>query len=79
MTSAGLVPGDAKIKSWHDDWGMTVWGSGGKPGISSIRELNSPVDFMELYRATKTDPLCCGNTLVAGEQGIAARACGYNC
>jgi hypothetical protein len=21
---------------------MTVWGSGGKPGISSIRELNSP-------------------------------------
>jgi hypothetical protein len=30
MTSARLVPGDAKIKSWHD--GM---GSGGKTGIFS--------------------------------------------
>jgi hypothetical protein len=32
MTSAGLVPGDAKIKSWHDDWGMTVWRRGGTSG-----------------------------------------------
>jgi hypothetical protein len=42
MTSARLVPGDAKIKSWHDGMGMTVWGCGGKPGIFSTGELNSP-------------------------------------
>jgi hypothetical protein len=26
MTSTRLAPGDAKIKSWHDDRGMTVRG-----------------------------------------------------
>jgi hypothetical protein len=26
MTSTSLAPGDTKIKSWHDDWGMTVRG-----------------------------------------------------
>jgi hypothetical protein len=24
MTSAQLVPGDAKIKSWHDGWGCVI-------------------------------------------------------
>jgi hypothetical protein len=43
ITHAGLMPGDAKIKSWHDDWGMTVWGSGGKTDIFFTWELNSPV------------------------------------
>jgi hypothetical protein len=42
MTSTRLSLGDAKIKSWYDDWGMTVCGSGGKPHIVSIRELTSP-------------------------------------
>jgi hypothetical protein len=52
----------------HDDWAMTVWGSGGKPGISSIRELNSP-GLLVLCQVLAEIPSKLLNGLLASKDG----------